>query len=555
MAAPRPAGWAPTGDTAHEDSFATSRLPPPEAWPAIDFTTLPELAAYPDRINAAALLLDRQAERHGRRRALVAPDGAAWSYADLLERANRIAGVLRHELGLRPGNRVLLRSANNPMYAACWLAVQKAGGIAVATMPLLRARELAHILDAAAVGFALCDTRLLDELAAACGRARAAPKVLAFNGAGPDGLEARMARRTDAFETLDTAADDVALIAFTSGTTGPPKGCIHFHRDVMAICDTVAGHVIRPAPGDLFAGTPPLAFTFGLGALLLFPLYAGAASLLLESCTPESLLAAVREHGVDILFTAPTMYRSLAPLAAVGGTGRLAKSVSAGETLPKPTFDAWHDATGIRTIDGLGSTELLHMFIAERPEAMRGGCTGRPVPGYRACVLDGHGQPVPPGTVGRLAVRGPTGCRYLDDPVRQAAYVHDGWNLTGDAYACDGDGYYVYQARTDDMIVSAGYNISGPEVEAVLLEHPLVAECAVVGAADPARGQVVTAHVVLRDGAARDAATVKALQDHVKATIAPYKYPRAVHFRDSLPRTGTGKLQRFLLRQEGDGSR
>jgi len=544
-----PETWAPTGRSAHEDSFAAEHLPPATAWPEIDYRGLPELAAYPAQMNCAVELLDRQAARFPDRPAIRAP-GLCWSYAELRSKADAIAHVLRDDLGVRPGNRVMLRSPNNPMAVACWFAVMKAGAIAVATMPLLRARELSYIAEAAEVALALCDARLEEELAVAAADSDYLSRVVCFDGAAGGDLEAMAAAHDRPFDNVDTAADDVCLIAFTSGTTGPPKGCMHFHRDVLAICDTFSRYVLRPGPEDIFAGTPPLAFTFGLGALVAFPMHAGASTLLIESYTPESLIEALDAHQVSILFTAPTMYRALTPALRIRRLPALRQCVSAGETLPKASYEDWFAATGIRIIDGLGATELLHIFIATAGDEIRAGATGKAIPGYEATVLDDNGNAVDDGVIGRLAVRGPTGCRYLQNPERQAAYVQNGWNLTGDAYKRDADGYYWYQARTDDMIISAGYNISGPEVEAVLLEHAAVADCAVIGATDPERGQIVKAFVVLREPDKAEPTTVKALQDHVKATIAPYKYPRAIAFVAELPRTQTGKLQRFVLCDE-----
>jgi 2-aminobenzoate-CoA ligase len=538
----------PVAATAHTDTFARDHLPPPELWPEMDYTALPELA-YPARVNAAAELLDRWVREGRGDRPAIRFDGGVWSYRELLERASRIAHVLRADLGVVPGTRVLLRGPNSPTMAAAWLAVLRAGAVAVATMPLLRARELAHTARKARVEVALCDARLADELERAREAAPVLARVVTWGDGGEESLEARMAGKPAAFEPVDTAADDVALIAFTSGTTGEAKGTVHFHRDVLAICDCFPKHVLRPEPDDVFCGSPPLAFTFGLGGVLLFPLRIGASALLLEQPTPPNLIRGIREHRATICFTAPTAYRAM--LEAMGGEGlpSLRRCVSAGEALPRPTYEAWERATGIRIIDGIGSTEMLHIFISAREDEIRPGSTGKAVPGYRARVIDAEGREVPPGTIGRLAVRGPTGCRYLDDDARQRGYVVDGWNVTGDAYMVDEDGYFWYQARTDDMIVSAGYNIAGPEVEAVLLEHPAVLECGVVGLPDEERGQVVAAFVVLRPGHSPDETTAKALQEHVKAEIAPYKYPRRVEFREALPRTQTGKLQRFRLRE------
>ncbi len=532
--------------SAHIDTFARDRLPPAAMQPEFLFE-LPELQ-FPERLNCATELLDRAVERGWGARPCVRGAGIAWTYADLQAQANRIANVLVRRMGLVPGNRVLLRAPNTPLLAACWFAVMKAGGIAVATMPLLRAKELQAIIDKGCISHALCDARLADELHAA---ARACPvlrQVRCFNDPSDDGLEAAMAAESERFDNVDTAADDTCILAFTSGTTGVPKATMHFHRDVMAICACWPGHVLRPAADDVFIGSPPMAFTFGLGGLLLFPMKAGASTVLLEKASPAQLLDGIREYGATVLFTAPTSYRAMAAQGESLRAGTLRRCVSAGEALPAATRALWKQATGIELIDGIGATELLHIFISADEAHARPGATGVPVPGYRARVVDAEGHPVPPGTVGRLAVQGPTGCRYLDD-ARQAQYVRDGWNLTGDAYLMDEDGYFHYQSRTDDMIISSGYNIAAPEVEDALLAHPAVAECGVTGVADEERGQIVKAFVVLRPGHAPGPEMARTLQDFVKQTVAPYKYPRAVAFVDALPRTETGKLQRFRLAQ------
>jgi 2-aminobenzoate-CoA ligase len=531
----------------HVDPFARDNLPPRELWPEFKFD-LPELL-YPDRLNCATEFIDRWvAAGQGERTCLIAPTETL-TYAQLAERVNRIANVLTRDLGLVPGNRVLLRAPNNPMMVAAYFAVIKAGGIVVATMPLLRAKELAYPLTKAKIALALCDARLIDEMERARSQSDDLQRIVVWGSAAPDSLEKLMAKPGyEHFAACDTASDDVCLIAFTSGTTGEPKGTMHFHRDMLAICDSYAKHVLRAEPTDRFTGSPPLAFTFGLGGLVLFPLRIGASTVLLEKAGPDELLDAIARYKITIPFTAPTAYRAMLGKLKDHDVSSLRKCVSAGETLPRATFEAWHAATGIRILDGIGSTEMLHIFIGSPEDEARAGSTGKPVPGYVACILDDDGNVAKPGTVGRLAVRGPTGCRYLADE-RQRNYVQNGWNVTGDTYRMDEDGTFWYQARSDDMIISAGYNIAGPEVEAALLTHAAVAECGVVGCPDEERGQIVKAYVVLRPGMTGDAAMTRALQDHVKASIAPYKYPRAVEFVDELPKTQTGKLQRFELRR------
>jgi len=540
--------------SAHLDTFARDRLPPPEAQPEFRFD-LPELQ-FGERLNCATALLDAVvADGRGDRRCVRAPGGPDWTYAELQRQVDRIAHVLVADLGLVPGNRVLLRAANKPMLVACWFAVVKAGGIAVSTMPLLRAKELAQMIERGQISHALCDEALRGELDTARAQSPTLRQMRTFGGGGSDGLEVLIARHDRPFVAVDTADDDTCLLAFTSGTTGVPKATMHFHRDVMAACVCFPQHVLRAEPDDVFIGSPPLAFTFGLGGLTLFPMSIGASTVLLEKAAPADLARATRELGSTVMFTAPTSYRAMAEVArieriAVAHGGTLRKCVSAGEVLPAATRVLWREATGIEMIDGIGATEMFHIFISADEAHSRDGATGQVVPGYQACVMDEDGREVPPGTVGRLAVKGPTGCRYLDDP-RQAQYVQDGWNYTGDAYVMDADGYFFYQSRTDDMIVSAGYNIGPAEVEEALLRHPAVAECAVIGAADPERGQIVKAFVVLKPSHAAGDALVRELQDFAKATIAPYKYPRAIEFASALPRTETGKVQRFRLRTAG----
>ncbi len=533
--------------SAHTDTFTRDNLPKPERWPVIDLQGVPETAAYPERMNCATELLDKQAETFGDRPAFYYND-ETWTYSDLLAITNRIANTLVDDLGIVPGNRVMLRAPNNPMYVACWFAVMKVGAVAVATMPLLRWRELKFMSEKARIELAICDKRLDEEMENALEKSDSLKKVVYFYDDGPGSLESLSAAKPETFNNVDTAADDCCLIAFTSGTTGDPKGCMHFHSDILAMCDTFSRHVLKPTPDDVFTGSPPVAFTFGLGAQVAFPMHAGASTVLVEQYTPELILQTIRDRKVTILFTAPVMYRAMTELVADHDISSLQQCVSAGETLPQPTWEGWHDATGLKIIDGLGSTEMIHIFVACAGDDIKPGATGKAIPGYRARVTDDNGNDVPPNTVGRLAVQGPTGCKYLDNDERQQAYVQDGWNYTGDAYLMDEQGYLYYQARTDDMIISAGYNISGPEIEAVMMEHPDVLECGIIGAPDEKRGHIVKAFVVLREGVQGDDAKVKELQDFVKAEMAPYKYPRAVEFIDALPRTETGKVQRFKLR-------
>jgi 2-aminobenzoate-CoA ligase len=529
--------------TAHLDTFAHDNLPPLNEQPEYLFE-LPSLQ-FLSQLNCATELLDRWIDAGAGERVCLHAAGIRWTYRDLQARVDQIAHVLVREMGVVPGNRVLLRAPNAPMLVACWFAVMKVGAIAVTTMPMLRAGELRTVIDIGQVAHALCHTSLIQDLEDAAASAKSLRHILKF-GSSDAALEMAMARYDAPFAAVDTAADDTCLLAFTSGTTGVPKATMHFHRDVMAICACWPPHVLRATRDDVFIGSPPLAFTFGLGGLVLFPMSIGASSVLLEKATPPLLLEGIMQFGATILFTAPTSYRALAPSGDVLRASRLRKCVSAGEVLPAATRTLWREATGIELIDGIGATELLHIFISADEATARPGATGRPVPGYRAEVVDEVGVPVPAGTVGRLRVKGPTGCRYLRD-VRQRSYVQDGWNYTGDAYVMDVDGYFHYHARTDDIIISSGYNIAGPEVENALLQHEAVAECGVAGMPDAERGQIVTAWVVLREGVRRDAALVRALQDFAKATIAPYKYPRAIVFVDALTRTTTGKLQRFRL--------
>lgn len=531
--------------SAHVDTFARQHLPPPELWPDFIFTR-PELL-YPPRLNCVSYFLDRWVEQgHGDAPCVISP-AVSYTYRELQALVNRIANVLVGKLGLVTGGRVLLRSANSPMMVATYLAVIKAGGICVATMPLLRAKELSYPIQKAEITLALCDGKLSDEMDKAKLAAPDLKHVVYWGNGAADSLEALIADASPEFRAVDTASDDVCLIAFTSGTTGDPKGTMHFHRDMLAVCDGYARNILRAEQKDRFVGSAPLAFTFGFGGVL-FPMHIGASFVVLERTTPDDMLSAIERYKITVCFTAPTAYRAMIGKLPGRDISSLRKCVSAGETLPKSTFDAWLKATGIKLMDGIGSTELLHIFISATEDDIRPGATGKPVSGYEAKIVDDDGNDLPPGTMGKLAVRGPTGCRYLADE-RQRKYVQNGWNITGDTYLMDSDGYFWYQSRSDDMIVSSGYNIAGTDVEAALLTHPSVAECGVVGAPDEARGMIVKAYVIAAPGVTPDAKLAAELQEHVKREIAPYKYPRAIEFVTQLPKTETGKLKRFALRQ------
>ncbi|WP_374953694.1 AMP-binding protein [Arthrobacter sp. Y81] len=530
--------------SAHVDTFTRDHLPPATTWPALEFT-LPELQ-YPEQLNAAAVLIDDTVARHGADRpALRTPDGEVWTYGDLQLRANQAAQVLTEDFGVVPGNRVMLRGPNNPWIVAAWLGVLKAGAVVVTTMPMLRAAEIQTLIRLTKPVVALSDHRFIDDMAAAAG---AGVAVIAYGGTGIGDFAARCAEKSGKFTTIETAADDVAILGPTSGTTGTPKITMHFHRDILAIADTFARHILQPTAEDVFAGSPPVAFTFGLGGLVIFPLRFGASALLTERATPVELAENAAAAGASILFTAPTAYRAILKAGRGDLLSRLRVAVSAGEHLPRETWQAVYDATGVRLVNGIGATEMLHVFISATGDDSRPGATGKAVPGFRATILDEDGSELGPNEPGRLAVLGPTGCRYLDDE-RQSRYVSHGWNITGDTFVRDEDGYFVYQSRSDDMIVSSGYNIGAPEVEAAINQHPDVMESAVVGRPDPERGTVVCAFIVLRDGVDGDEAKRKEIQDFVKRTIAPYKYPRDVRFVAELPRNPSGKLQHFKLRQ------
>ncbi|MGZ4661404.1 MAG: AMP-binding protein [Arthrobacter sp.] len=529
--------------SAHVDTFTRDHLPPANLWPVLEFT-LPELQ-YPEKLNAASVLIDGGVTEYGPdRAALHTPDGTTWTYGELQQRANQAAQVLTEDFGVVPGNRVLLRGPNNPWLVAAWLGVLKAGAVVVTTMPMLRAAEVSTLIGLTKPVVAISDHRFVDELSVAAG---ADVTVLSYGGDGVDDFIARCSAKDGQFTDVETSADDVALLGPTSGTTGAPKVTMHFHRDILATADTFARHILQPTSEDVFAGSPPIAFTFGLGGLVIFPLRFGASSVLTERAAPVELAENAAAAGATILFTAPTAYRAILKAGRGELLSRLRIAVSAGEHLPKETWEAVHSATGVRLVNGIGATELLHVFISAAGDDIRPGTTGKAVPGYRAVILDDAGMETGPNQPGRLAVIGPTGCRYMDDD-RQTKYVDNGWNVTGDTFVQDEDGYFTYQSRSDNMIVSSGYNIGAPEVEAAIDQHPDVVENAVVARADEERGSVVCAFIVLREGVNADDAKRKEIQDFVKATIAPYKYPRDVRFVDELPRNPSGKLQHFKLR-------
>jgi 2-aminobenzoate-CoA ligase len=534
------------GPSGHTDTYTRDNLPPEDQWP----TFLTENFNYPEYINVGSILTDGMVEKGFGDNVALIGNGRQRTYKELADWTNRLAHALVEDYGVKPGNRVLIRSANNPAMVACWLAATKAGAVVVNTMPMLRAGELSAIVDKAEISVALCDSRMMDEIVS-CGKSSTFLKtIVSFDGtANHDAeLDRTALGKSVKFSAVKTGRDDVALLGFTSGTTGDPKATMHFHRDLLMISDGYAQEVLGVKPSDVFVGSPPLAFTFGLGGLAIFPLRFGATATLLETASPANMIEIIETHKATICFTAPTAYRAMMRAMDEGADlSTLRCAVSAGETLPAPVFDEWREKTGKPMLDGIGATELLHIFITNRFEDAKAACTGRPVTGYEAKVVDDDMNEMPRGEPGRLAVRGPTGCRYLADD-RQQKYVRDGWNITGDTFVQDDHGYFHFAARNDDMIISSGYNIAGPEVEAALLSHPHVVECAVIGIPDEDRGFIVQAHVVLVDDVPKDEHTIKRLQDHVKATIAPYKYPRSIIFTDTLPKTQTGKIQRFQLR-------
>lgn len=534
------------GPTGHTDTFARDNLPPKDLWPEFHL----EEFQYPDYVNIGYELTDAMVEKgFGDHTALIG-NGRKRTYKELADWTNQLANVLVDDFGVEPGNRILIRSPNTPAMVACWLAATKAGAVVVNTMPMLRAVELGPIVDKAEIALALCDFRLLDDLLACAAESAFLKRVVSFDGTANllGELDERAKTKSPHFDTVQTGRDDVALLGFTSGTTGEPKATMHFHRDLLIIADGYAQDVLQVTPDDVFVGSPPLAFTFGLGGLAVFPLRFGATATLLEKAGPYEITEIIEVHKATVCFTAPTAYRVLLSAMDEGADlTSLRVAVSAGETLPAPVFSEWVQKTKKPIVDGIGATEMLHIFISNRIDDHAPARTGKPIRGYEAIVVDEKGERVPVGTVGRLAVRGPTGCRYLND-TRQENYVSDGWNITGDSFSVDEEGYFHFAARNDDMIISSGYNIAGPEVEAALLSHEAVAECAVIGIPDDARGSIVQAHIVLRDGEVGGAEKIKALQDHVKATIAPFKYPRSIQFCAALPKTSTGKIQRFRLR-------
>lgn len=530
----------------HSDTFARDHLPDFADWPDL----LLEGFEYPERLNAAVELSDAMvAKGFGDHTALIG-NGRQRTYKELADWSNRLAHVLIDDIGVQPGNRVLIRSANNPAMVACWLAATKVGAVVVNTMPMLRTPELVKYIEKAEIAFALCDTRLMEEMQACLEQTSFLKRIIGFDGTSNHDaeLDQYALQKPVHFDAVDTACDDVALLGFTSGSTGDPKATMHFHRDLLIIADGYAQEILKVTPEDVFVGSPPLAFTFGLGGLAIFPLRFGATATLLEAATPPNLIEIIQKYRATVCFTAPTAYRVMLRAMEEGADlSSLRAAVSAGETLPAPVYTEWQDKTGKPMLDGIGATELLHIFISNRFDDHRRGYTGKPVTGYQAKIIDEQGDEAPDGEIGRLAVRGPTGCRYLRGE-RQKEYVQNGWNISGDTFIKDTGGYR-FVARNDDIIVSSGYNIAAPEVEAALLAHADVAECAVVGVPDSERGTIVQAHIVLREELESGEEQKKLLQDHVKAMIAPYKYPRSIVFTQTLPKTESGKIQRFRLKE------
>ena len=544
-----PQHTAHTAHTAHKDTFIRDNMPPEDLWPEMDYTTLPELAAYPARMNVAAVLLDKAVADGSGSRPYIYFGDRVWSYGDTLAEANRLAHVLVDDYGLVPGERVLLRSGNHPMLIIAWFAILKAGGIAISTMPVLRERELVYMIEKAKIQLVICDNKLSLDIEKANKKTPDLRAILYFGLDDSNSLEARMAGKSTDFGTVDTAADDPAIIGFTSGSTGTPKGTIHFHRDIMAAADTFIGHVVKIRPDDIVCGSPQIAFLYGLCAYIPDTMRFGASVVVVERATPEILLQTIEKHKATVCFSTPSGYKLMLDVIDKYDTSSLRLCIAGGEPLAPAVFHGWEEKTGVRIINGLGISELLHIFISASGDDIRPGLIGKAIPGFQVRVVDEDFNDTKPGEIGQMIVKGPNGCRYLDDPERQQAYIRDGWNLSGDLCRMDKDGYVTYEARTDDMILTGGYNVSGLEVEAVLLEHEAVREVAVVGSPDPDRGQIVKAFIELRDKSVAGEALVSEMQDFVKSQISAFKYPRAIEFVDELPHTPTGKIQRGALRQ------
>jgi len=535
--------------TAHIDTYIRDNMPPEDLWPDMDYESLPELAAYPERMNVAAELLDKAvAEGRGDRPYIYFGD-KVWSYGDTLAGANRLSHVLVEDYGIVPGERVLLRSGNHPMLIIAWFAILKAGGIAISTMPVLRERELIYMINKAKIQLAICDNKLSEDIEKAKESTPDLRSILYFGMDNSDSVEAKMTGKSAEFETVDTASDDPAIIGFTSGSTGTPKGTIHFHRDIMAAADTFIGRVVKIQPDDIVCGSPQIAFLYGLCAYMPDTMRFGASVVVVERATPEVLLQTIEKHKATVCFSTPSGYKLMLDVIDKYDTSSLRLCIAGGEPLAPAVFHGWEEKTGVRIINGLGISELLHIFISASGDDIKPGLIGKAIPGFQVRVVDENFNDTKPGEIGQMIVKGPNGCRYLDDLDRQKAYVRDGWNQSGDLCQMDEDGYVIYEARTDDMILTGGYNVSGLEVEAVLLEHAAVREVAVVGSPDPDRGQIVKAFIELRDKASADDALVSEMQEFVKSQISAFKYPRAIEFVDELPHTPTGKIQRGALRQ------
>ena len=525
-----------------KDNFAQNNLPEPSFQPDYLFLDLPQFN-HPENLNCVERLLDDHIANGKGSNVCLKTFSETWTYNDLFEKSNQIAHVLVDDLGLQPGNRVLLRSCNNPMMVACWFAILKVGGIVVATMPLLRSKELKTLIDCAEISHVICDSSLADEINLV--KSDFLKSVSFYRNGSIDEL---MQSKPKTFQNYNTKADDVAIIGFTSGTTGNPKMTAHYHKDILNICEAFPNYSLQPTENDIFTGSPPIGFTFGLGGLVLFPMYFGASSFLIEKPSPDVLLEVIQNEKITICFTAPTAWRILTEKSKDYDLSSLRRCISAGETLPFKIWEDWYNATGLKIIDGIGATEMLHIFISSNQENMKPGSTGIAITGYEAKIIDKNGNDVPYDSPGRLAVRGITGCKYLNRPEKQQEYVENGWNITGDIFKQDQDGYFWFVARGDDMIISSGYNIAAIEVESVLLTHNEILECAVVGLPDEERGMLVCANIVLKNQANASTELAKNIQNWFKENAAPYKYPRVINFLDKLPKTETGKIQRFKLK-------